>query len=112
QGQAEELIRFMVVDLRQKLDKLGRLDVLDEVGKGALGYFAAVPEDELSEAELDRRSQVLYQIGEVRIKTGNLAGAVAPCGSRWRWRAAWWRSRLTTASASSRWVKASSGLAM
>ena len=78
QGQAEELIRFMVVDLRKKLDSLGRLDILDEVGKAAQDYFAAVPETELSEAELERRSQMLYQIGEVRIKEGNLAGAVAP----------------------------------
>ncbi len=78
QGQAEELIRFVVVDLRKRLDALGRLDVLDEVGKAAQEYFAAVPEEELSEAELERRSQVLYQIGEVRIKAGNLAGAVAP----------------------------------
>lgn len=78
QGQAEELIRFMVVDLRQKLDSLGRLDILDEVGKAAQEYFAAVPEAELSAAELQRRSQMLYQIGEVRIKEGDLAGAVTP----------------------------------
>lgn len=78
QGQAEELIRFMVVDLRNKLDSLGRLDVLDEVGAAAMEYFAAVPEDELSEAELLRRSRMLYQIGEVRIKQGHLDAAVAP----------------------------------
>lgn len=76
QGQAEELIRFMVVDLRQKLDSLGRLDILDAVGKAALEYFEAVPEAQLSEAELERRAQMLYQIGEVKIRRGDLVGAV------------------------------------
>jgi len=78
QGQAEELIRFMVVDLHHKLESLGRLDVLDEVGDAAIEYFAAVPEEELSEAELLRRSRMLYQIGDLRIKQGELAGAAAP----------------------------------
>ena len=78
QGQAEELIRFMVVDLHKKLESLGRLDVLDDTGGEAMKYFAAVPAAELSEAELLRRSQMLYQIGDVRIQQGNLAGAAAP----------------------------------
>jgi len=78
QGQAEELIRFMVVDLHRKLESLGRLDVLDKVGAAATKYFTAVPEQELSEAELLRRSQMLYQIGDVRIRQGDLAGAAAP----------------------------------
>ncbi len=78
QGQAEELLRFVVVDLREKLASLGRLDVLDDVGGAAMEYFAAVPPHELSEAELMRRSRMLYQIGEVRIQQGNLDGAEAP----------------------------------
>ncbi len=77
-GQAEELIRFMVVDLRDKLKSLGRLDVLDDIGDAATVYFAAVPKEELSEAELLRRSRMLYQIGDVRIQQGDLAGAAAP----------------------------------
>ncbi len=78
QGQAEGLIGFMVGDLRKKLESLGRLDVLDDVGGEAEKYFAAVPARDLSEAELLRRSQMLYQIGDVRIRQGDLAGAVAP----------------------------------
>lgn len=77
-GQAEDLIGFMLTDLRGKLDPLGKLEILDEVGKRAMGYFAAVPQQELSNAELARRSQALYQIGDVRIQQGNLAGAAEP----------------------------------
>src|SRR5205823_4512079 len=77
QVQAEELIGFMVGDLRTRLTPIGRLDVLDEVGRKALGYFAAVPESELSSEELFRRAQALHQLGEVRMDQGNLAGAGA-----------------------------------
>ena len=77
-GQAEDLIGFMLTDLRSKLDPLGKLEILDEVGKRAMQYFAAVPEAELSDEELARRSQALYQIGDVRIKQGDLTGALKP----------------------------------
>lgn len=76
--QAEDLIGFMLVDLRDKLESVGRLDLLDDVGHRALRYFAAVPERELSNAELARRSLALHQIGEVRIRRGDLEGAQEP----------------------------------
>jgi eukaryotic-like serine/threonine-protein kinase len=75
QGQAEELIAFMVGDLRAKLAPVGRLDILEDVGQQALAYFAAVPETELSDEELFRRFQALTQLGEVRLEQGNRATA-------------------------------------
>ncbi len=78
QGQAESLIGFMLGDLREKLSSAERLEILDEVGDKALEYFAAVPLEELSDDELARRSQALYQIGDVRIRQGRLAQATAP----------------------------------
>ena len=77
-GQAEDLIGFMLTDLRSKLDPLGKLEILDDVGKRAMAYFAAVPQQELTDEELARRSQALYQIGDVRIKQGDLTGSLAP----------------------------------
>ena len=76
--QAEELIGFMVGDLREKLASAERLEVLDEVSAAALDYFAAVPAAELSDAELANRSRLLYQIGDVRIRKGDLVGAIPP----------------------------------
>jgi eukaryotic-like serine/threonine-protein kinase len=73
--QAEELIGFMLGDLRGRLEPLGRLDVLDEVGSRATRYFAAVPESAHTPEELYRRSQALRQIGEVRTAQGNLEAA-------------------------------------
>ncbi len=77
-GQAEELIHFMVFELRDKLAALGRLDILTDLGSAAMEYFAAVPDTELSESELSRRSRMLYQIGEVRVRQGDLQEAQAP----------------------------------
>lgn len=75
-AQAENLIGFMVGDLREKLEPIGRLDVLDDVGDQALEYFEAVPAEDLTHDEIYRRSQALYQIGEVRASQGNLAAAL------------------------------------
>jgi hypothetical protein len=75
QAQAEELIGFMVGDLRDGLAPIGRLDLLDAVGTKALGYFAAVPESELSDEELYRRAEALRQLGEVRAVQGKLPAA-------------------------------------
>jgi eukaryotic-like serine/threonine-protein kinase len=75
QGQAEDLIGFMVGDLRAKLTPVGRLDILDDVGQRALAYFAAVPEAELSDEELFRRAIAIRQLGEVRLDQGKLEAA-------------------------------------
>ena len=77
-AQAEELIDFTILDLRDKLEPVGRLDLLDDVGERAMRYFAAVPESELSDDELAHRSTALYQIGDVRLRRGDLAGARRP----------------------------------
>jgi len=76
-GQAEGLIGFMVGDLRSKLAAVGRLEILDDVGKQALAYFASVPVDTLTEEELFRRSQALHQLGQVRQARADPAGALA-----------------------------------
>jgi serine/threonine protein kinase len=74
--QAEDLIGFMVGDLRTRLTAVGRLEILDEVGKQALAYFQSVPADSLTGEELFRRSQTMHQLGQVRQARGDLAGAM------------------------------------
>ncbi len=74
-GQAEDLIQFMLGDLRERLESVGRLDALDGVAAKALDYFASVETGQLNDADLFRRSRALTQIGEVRIAQGDLAAA-------------------------------------
>lgn len=74
-GQAEGLIDFMLSDLRGKLEPIGQLDILDDVGDQAIAYFSSIPEDQASDDELASRSQALYQIGKVRLDQGDSESA-------------------------------------
>ena len=74
--QAENLIEFMLGDLRKKLVPVGRLDVLDAVGEKALGYYAAQDPDRLDATALGHRSRAMHVIGEMREQRGQLAGAL------------------------------------
>ena len=74
-AQAENLIDFMLTDLRERLEPLGRLDILDAVGDRAVDYFAAVPPDGFNDDELTSLSRAMYQIGDVRMDQGRLPDA-------------------------------------
>lgn len=74
--QAEALIGFMLGDLRQKLEPIGRLELLDSVGDEAMGYFATLGERG-TPAELLARAVAFKQIGDVRFKQGQLEEALA-----------------------------------
>lgn len=74
--QAEGLIGFMLGDLRQKLQPIGKLDILDAVGDQAMTYFEALG-DELSDEDSLARVMALRQIGEVRFQQGQLEPALA-----------------------------------
>lgn len=74
-GQAENLIGFMLGDLRSRLEPLGQLDMLDAVGAQAMQYFAELG-DKGSEEEVLARAMALRQIGEVRFHQGQLEEAL------------------------------------
>lgn len=73
--QAEGLIDFMLGDLWEKLEPVGRLEILDDVGDRAVAYFAEVEPSQFSDEEVGSRSKMLYNIGSVRMRQGNLAAA-------------------------------------
>lgn len=72
---AETLISFMLGDLRQKLEPIGRLDALDAVGSRALEYFQDQDKAKLSDDALTQRSKALTLMGEVANLRGDLDGA-------------------------------------
>jgi tetratricopeptide (TPR) repeat protein len=74
--QAEELVSFMVGDLRTKLESVGRLDVLDGAASRALAYFASLDPEGLSGENLHKNALALAQLGDVRIDQGKLDSAV------------------------------------
>ena len=76
-AQAEELLGFMLGDLRKKLYPIGHLDLLDAVGAEALAYYAQQDPNRLDGGSLGRRSAALHLIGEIREQRGKLDDALA-----------------------------------
>jgi tetratricopeptide (TPR) repeat protein len=70
--QAEGLIEFMVGDLRDKLEPIGKLSVLDGVGSRVLAYYSRQNTSELSDDALVQRSKALNLMAEVAYDRGNL----------------------------------------
>ena len=75
-AQAENLIEFMLGDLRKKLEPVGRLDILDDVGKRAIEYVESVDPKTMSADELTRSAKALNQLGDVRLAQGNTPEAL------------------------------------
>jgi tetratricopeptide (TPR) repeat protein len=73
--QAEALIGFMLGDLREKLEPIGKLDLLDSVGDEAMGYFTTLG-DRGTPREMLARAVALKQIGDVRFNQGKLEPAL------------------------------------
>lgn len=76
-AQADDLIGFMLGDLRERLNEVGRLDVLDSVAIKALDYFAELPPRDLDEDALAYRAEALLQLGQVQLTRRRLDDAMA-----------------------------------
>jgi eukaryotic-like serine/threonine-protein kinase len=74
-AQAENLIGFMLGDLRSNLEQIGKLELLDSIGNQAMAYFAAIGAQG-TEKELLERARALKQIGDVRFNRGQLEPAL------------------------------------
>jgi tetratricopeptide (TPR) repeat protein len=86
-AQAESLIEFMLVDLRKRLEPVGRLDALEAVGERALAYYDRQSVKSLDPDSLDQRARALHLIGEIDDRRGDLKAA----------RSAFTRARASTA---------------
>lgn len=71
QAQAEDILGFMLGDLRKNLTKVGRLDLMRSVDDKATGYFATLNPRDLSDRTLEEQARSLTGIGEVRVNEGN-----------------------------------------
>lgn len=74
-AEAEDLIEFMLSDLRDRLDAVGRLDVLDAVGTKTIDYYSKVAPSEHTESSLGRRARAFHLLGEVDDLQGDVRGA-------------------------------------
>lgn len=72
---AEGLVEYMITDLGNRLDGVGRLDVMEDVNARALGYYDAQAADALESESINRRARILHAVGEIDVKRGDLAKA-------------------------------------
>ena len=77
QAQAEDLLGFMMGDLREKLTTVGRLDLMRSVDDKATKYFATLDPRDLSDHTLEQQARSLTGIGQVRLEEGNHPAAAA-----------------------------------
>lgn len=77
QQQAEDLINFMLGDLRDKLQPVGRLDVLDAVAQKAMGYFDTLDRAGATDSAQAARARALVEIARIRSAQGNLGAGIA-----------------------------------
>ena len=67
---AENLITFMIGDLKDKLRPIGHLDLLQIVGSQIIDYYDNRPESVQSEQSLLQYNRALNTIGEVEVNQG------------------------------------------
>ncbi len=77
QAQAEDILGFMLGDLRGKLRTVGRLDLMRVVDDKATRYFAALDPRDLSDRALEEQARLLTGMGEVRLDEGSHDAALA-----------------------------------
>jgi serine/threonine-protein kinase len=76
-GQAEQLIDFMLNDLHEGLDRIGRLNLLAGVAESSKEYFDSLTERDESPDALDKRGTTLQNIGDVMLDEGSTEAALA-----------------------------------
>jgi len=74
-AEAEDLMDFMVFDLKDRLEPMGRLDLLETVARKANDYYAGRSELD-DDAERHRRGAALINIGDVLRTQGDVTAAL------------------------------------
>lgn len=71
-GQAENLIEYMIGDLKDKLEPVGRVDVLDGVAGKVIDYYNSYEPHEIDCKAQSRRAHALHVAAEVSLSTDNM----------------------------------------
>ncbi len=73
---AEGLIEFMLTDLRDKLEPVGRLDALDAVGQEVFNYYEKADYDDHDPDAQGQKAETFHLIGDIQVREGDIDEAV------------------------------------
>jgi len=69
-AEAENLVEYMITDLKTKLEPVGRLDILDGVGDKVMDYYAGQSLAEMSDERIARQARAQHLLGQVALDAG------------------------------------------
>lgn len=75
-NEAEKLIEFMLNDLTNDLEPIGKLSIIDNVGDQVSAYYDAIPVGDMNDEHLIRRARSMHLLGQVAIAQGKNADAL------------------------------------
>lgn len=76
-SEAEDLINYMLFDLRDKLEPLNRIALLDDVAKKSEAYFKAQPADNETDSQKRNRGGMWQNRGQIALAMGHTDEASA-----------------------------------
>ena len=65
--EAEKMVEFMLTDLKQDLEPVGKLNILDDVGKRVSDYYQAIPISDMDDDRLARQARARHLLGQVAL---------------------------------------------
>jgi len=69
---AEGLVEFMISDLKDRLEPMGRISLLEPVGEAVVGYYDAAEEGDVEADGQERRAAALVLLGDMRYERGEI----------------------------------------
>ncbi len=68
---AEEMVEFMIKDLKDDLVPIQKLELFDNVGKRVTDYYDTIPLEDMDDDRLMRQARSLHVLGEVELNRGD-----------------------------------------
>ena len=74
-NESEKLVEFMITDLKEELETLGRTSILNDLGKRITAYYDAIPLSDMDRDRLARQAKTRHLLSQVAGDQGDLERA-------------------------------------